>query len=444
MISLDVPARQRLRVGFDAALAVVDGGRVVRDAIRCTRDALVIGDESLPRKGRVHMVAVGKAAGAMAAAFEEQVGGALSTGLVVTKERHATAPLRSTLVESAHPVPDARSVAAADAVARALSTAEEDDTVCVLLSGGTSSLLASPLPGLSLDDLAATTRLLLEAGADIHQTNAVRKQLTRASGGRLARCCRARRTYVLAISDVPGDAVDVIGSGPFAADLGSAAHAASAVSALGIAGDLPESVRARLEGGAREDGCVPPGDPALRNVRHQVLASNRIALAATREAGLRQGVDVRVVSPPLEGEARDAGRMLVDLARRAAAPRPTWLLAGGETFVTVRGPGRGGRNQELALAAALALEGAPGITLLAAGTDGTDGPTPAAGAFADAGSVARGAQAGVRASDALAENDAYRFFAAEGGLLETGPTGTNVMDLVLIAIDAREAARRAA
>lgn len=435
MIPADAPARRRLRVAYEAALAAVDGGRVVREAVQRRGDRLVVAGESFAPGTRVHLVAVGKAASAMASAFESQLGDAIAAGLVVTKEGHGDRRTNARLIESAHPVPDARSEAAADAVCEVLRAAGEEDVVCVLLSGGTSSLLASPLPGLSLDDLAAATRVLLEAGADIHQTNAVRKQLTRASGGRLARETRAARTVVLALSDVPGDDVSVIGSGPFAPDLDSAARAQHAVDELGIAAALPEAVRQALAT-PRGAACVQAGDDALRGVRHHVLASNRTALAAAREAARRQGAEVRLVSPPLAGEARDAGRFLVDLAKGVDDRRPTWLVAGGETTVTVRGGGRGGRNQELALAAACALEGRAGVSLLAAGTDGSDGPTPAAGAFADGGSVARGAAAGVSAQTALRENDAYSFFRAEGGLFETGPTGTNVMDLVLVSVDA--------
>jgi glycerate-2-kinase len=307
----------------------------------------------------------------------------------------------------------------------------------VLLSGGASSLLACPAGELTLEDLAATTRALLEAGAEIEQLNAVRKHLSAMAGGRLAQRTAARRVEVLAISDVPGDRLDVIGSGPFAADPTTYADALAVLAERGVLERVPARVRAHLEAGARGelDETPKPGDPALSRVHTTLLATNRDAVEVARDAAQRRGLGVRVVSNPLAGEAREAGRWLVALARRARASQPLCLVAGGETAVTVRGRGRGGRNQELALAAALALDRGPATALLAAGTDGSDGPTDAAGAFADEGTVERGRRAGVDALAALAENDSYGFFAAEGGLWVTGPTRTNVMDLALVRVE---------
>jgi glycerate-2-kinase len=302
--------------------------------------------------------------------------------------------------------------------------------------------LACPAEGLSLEDLAETTRALLESGAEIEELNAVRKHLSAVSGGRLARRASARRVEVLAISDVPGDRLDVIGSGPFAADPTTYAGALAVLSARGVVERVPESVRRHLESGARgeREETVAPGDRALARVRTTVLASNRTAVEAARRAALRRGLTTRVVSPPLAGEAREAGRALVALARDGRRPEPLCLVAGGETAVTVRGPGSGGRSQELALAAALDLDGGAPTALLAAGTDGSDGPTDAAGAYADEGTVARGHRAGVDGREALRDNDSHGFFAAEGGLFVTGPTGTNVMDLALLRVDPLSAA----
>ena len=391
----------------------------------------------LPEAARIVLFAVGKAASPMAAAFEERAGDAVVAGLVVTKLGHGAPPTRARLVEAAHPVPDARCERAAREAFALLESARPDDVLCALLSGGASSLLACPVDGLTLEDLSATTRLLLEAGADIEETNTVRKHLAAAAAGRLARRCGARRIEVLALSDVPGDRIDVIGSGPFSADPSSSGDALDVLRRRGLLESAPPAVRAHLEAGARgeREETPKPGDPCFAAVRTTLVGTNRDAVAAVREAGRRRGLEVRVVSPPLAGEARDAGAWLVELARRVAPERPTLLVAGGETAVTVRGRGRGGRSQELALAAAVALDAGPPIALLAAATDGTDGPTDAAGAFADPGTIARGAAAGVDASAALSDNDAYGFFSAEGGLLVTGPTGTNVMDLVLVRVD---------
>jgi hydroxypyruvate reductase len=310
------------------------------------------------------------------------------------------------------------------------------DALCVLLSGGASSLLSAPIPGLSLEDLARTTRALLEGGAAIDELNAVRKHLSRTAGGRLARACSAGVIELLAVSDVPGDRLDVIGSGPFAADPSRFADALAVLERRARPQAVPSAVWEELRAGARgeREETPKPGAPELARVRSTLVATSAMAVAAALDAARRRGLDARIVSEPLAGEARDEAERLVSLAAAARPARPLCLVAAGETAVSVRGAGRGGRNQELALAAALALESLPDIVLLAAGTDGRDGPTDAAGAFADAETVARGRAAGVDARRALADNDAHGFFAAEGGLLRTGPTGTNVMDLALLLV----------
>jgi glycerate-2-kinase len=266
----------------------------------------------------------------------------------------------------------------------------------------------------------------------------VRKHLSAVAGGRLALRSACRRIEVLAISDVPGDRWDVIGSGPFAPDPTSFADALAVLERRGVRDSVPRAVLAHLEAGARgaRAETPAPGDPALARVRSTLLASNRTAALAAVRAALRRGWRAPLLAGALRGEARCAGRRLAALARALRAPGPLCLIAGGETAVRVRGPGRGGRSQELALAAALALAGAPGITLLAAGTDGSDGPTDAAGAFADGASVARGRARGRDPEADLAANDSYGFFDAEGGLLRIGPTRTNVMDLALVLVDA--------
>jgi glycerate-2-kinase len=297
-----------------------------------------------------------------------------------------------------------------------------------------SALLTAPLPGLALEDVRATTALLLRSGAEIHELNRVRKHLTAASGGRLAAATRARRVVVLVVSDVLGDDLATIGSGPCAPDPTRNADALAVLERRGILAEAPAAVRRHLATAQAES--PKPGHPAFGRVVHALLASNRDALAAARAEARARGLEARIVTDCLRGEARELGARLAALAR-AAAPgeRPLLLLAGGEPTVTVRGGGRGGRAQELALAAALALAGEPRVTLLAAGTDGSDGPTPAAGAFADGGTVARGAELGLDAQARLADNDAHGFFAREGGCFVTGPTGTNVMDLVLVRVE---------
>ncbi len=430
-MSSSAPPRAELAAIFRAAVSAVDAGRALRRALRRRNGQLELAGQMLAPGARLVVLAVGKAAAGMALALEELAGEWIREGMAVTAEGYGQPLARLRLVEAAHPVPDARCPAAARQALELVARARPEDVLLVLLSGGASSLLCCPDGELRLEDLVRITAGLLASGADIAETNAVRKHLSAVAGGRLALRARCRRIEVLAISDVAGDRLDVIGSGPFAPDPTRYADALRVLRERRI--EAPGRVRSHLEAGARgERSETPkPGDPALECVRHTVVASNRVAMAAARREAEARGLRAAVASAAMRGEARVAGRRLAALARASRSPVPLCLVAGGETTVRVLGAGRGGRSQELALAAALELRGDERVTLLAAGTDGRDGPTDAAGAFADGGSVARGAARGLRAERSLADNDAYGFFAAEGGLLLTGPTGTNVMDLVL-------------
>jgi glycerate-2-kinase len=437
-------ARERLEAIFGRAVEAADPERALERALERGNDGrLRIAGEALPPGARLVVLAVGKAAGRMARAALRIAGDEIRAGLAVAKE--ATALERIALRVTAHPLPDARCAAAAAEALSLVETAAPDDVLLVLLSGGASSLLAAPAGALALRDLARTSELLLECGAPIDEVNCVRKHLSAVAGGRLALRARSARIEVLCISDVPGDRLDVIGSGPFCADPSQYRDALAVLERRGLLARAPAAVVAHLRDGARglHPETAKPGDARLRRIRHTLLASNRTALDAAALAARRDGLRPLCVTPALAGEARVAGRRLAALARTARAPQPLCLLAGGETTVTLggettgmpgAGSGRGGRSQELALAAALELAGTRGVALLAAGTDGNDGPTDAAGAFADGDSVARGAARGCDARAALAQHDAYGFFDAEGGLLRTGPTGTNVMDLALVAV----------
>jgi len=365
----------------------------------------------------------------MAEAFERIAADRIEAGLAITKDGHGANLTRIEQRFAGHPLPDARSEAAAHEAMALVSGAAPDVATVVLLSGGASSLMACPAPGLSLSDLAQTTATMLTAGASIDELNSVRKQLSAVAGGRLARLARSERIDVLAISDVPGDRLDLIGSGPFADDPTTRADARAVVSRLGLAPRLPAAVMAHLEASEPESGG------ALTRARTTLLATNADAIAAAAVEAAELGMRPVVLTRSLAGEAARVGARVAALASAlnptAGDSRPLCLIAGGETSVTVHGRGRGGRNQELALSAAIALQGRPGLDLLAIGTDGGDGPTPAAGAHADGGTVERGRAAGREAAAALAENDSYGFFTAEGGVVVTGPTGTNVMDLLL-------------
>jgi glycerate-2-kinase len=432
--------RDRLEALLFEAIAAVDPAVAVRSAVARGAERLEIVGEALPADSRLIVLAVGKAAGSMAGAFEELAGRQLAGGLLVVPDGVAAKSTKLSVQRAAHPIPDARCARAGRAALDLVSSAQPDDVLVVLLSGGASSLLSCPVSGVSEADLAATTGSLLRAGASIDELNAVRKHLSCVAGGRLAAHAASRRIEVLAISDVPGDRLDVIGSGPLAGDPTTYCDALDVVAKRGGGTTLPEAVRAHLEAGARgEIGDTPaPGEACFERVRSHVLASSRTAVAAAHAAADRWGWRALALPPDFRGEARVAGRRLAALGLAVRDAVPVCLIGGGETTVTVRGDGSGGRNQELALAAAVELDGSAAVSLLAAGTDGIDGPTDAAGAYADGGTLARGRAQGLDARNALDENDSHGFFDREGGVLRTGPTGTNVMDLVFVYAGSRK------
>lgn len=428
-----VPAtRVELEAIFRAALAEVDAGRLVAEAVSEEAGRLVLAGAPLPPGAPLRVLAAGKAAVPMAAALEARAGARIAAGLAVTKAGHGGTLERIELLEAGHPVPDRRSERAGRAARALVEAGQPDEVLVVLLSGGASALLAASLADLSLEDVAETTRVLLRAGAPIDALNAVRKRLVDLAGGRLATRSRAHRIELLVLSDVAGDRLDVIGSGPFAPDPTTYADAWRVLERYAVDGRVPARVREHLLAGQRGEREETPGPGAavFERVRATVLASNRTLVEAARSEAGRRGHRTIALGGELRGEAREVGRRLAAIGRGLRPP--LLLLAGGETTVTVRGSGRGGRCQELALAAALELDGSPGVALLAAGSDGTDGPTDAAGAYADGGTLARARRLDLDPRAALARNDAYGFFAREGGILRTGPTGTNLQDLVLV------------
>lgn len=391
-------------------------------------------------RGRLVLIAAGKAAAAMAAEAEAILGRRLAEAVAVDVRAGARLA-RARLHVAGHPVPDARGLRAAEDVERTARGLGADDALIVLLSGGASALLPAPAAGLSLEDKARTTRLLLRAGAPITELNAVRKHLSRLKGGGLSRAAAPARVVTLALSDVVGDDPATIASGPTAADPTSFADAALILRTRGIWSAVPAAVRRRLELGA--EGRIPetpkPGDALFARSRLRVVGSNRQSVeAATREAR-RLGFRTLLLTTRLEGEAREAGRVLTAILRECVASGrpargPVCLVAGGETTVTVTGDGRGGRNQELALSAVEPLGCFPAPALVASlATDGVDGMSDAAGAVADVTSGARARRLGLAPPSAfLAANDSNGFFAALGDLIVTGATGTNVADVTLL------------
>jgi glycerate 2-kinase len=398
--------------------------------------------------GRVELVAVGKAAEAMARGAVEVLGPELHHLLLVTPEGPSD-PGAGTLpvdvpvqrVHGGHPTPTSGSLAAARAVLERTVGLEPGDTLLLLLSGGGSALMALPPPGISLSDLVITTERLLRSGAHIDDLNAVRKHLDRVKGGRLAQAAAPGRVVALVLSDVAGDRADVIASGPVSPDPTTFADAVRVLTSRGIWPSLPDAVRRHLEAGMA--GRVPetpkPSEPLMTRTDWRLVGNNRTALEGALKEARARGYRVRLDPTPVTGEAREVGRELGRQARRTrreldSGGDPVCLLVGGETTVRVSGEGRGGPNQELALGAARALEGLEGVLLLSAGTDGIDGPTDAAGAVADGATLDRAASMGLPVETALARNDAYSLFDRTGDLVFTGPTGTNVMDLIVCLI----------
>jgi len=371
----------------------------------------------------------------MARAVEDIVGDRVRDGFVVVKDGYRAPTSRVTIAEAGHPVPDARGQAASTRLLELATGAGPRDLVMFLVSGGGSALTAAPAPPITLAEKQATTRLLLEAGATINELNAVRKHLSLFKGGQLARAAAPATVVALILSDVIGDPLDVIASGPTAPDPTTFADALAVFARRGVADRVPKPVRARLEAGARGEieETPKPGDPIFARVTNVVVGNNALVVDAAAAEATRLGYRADVLTRALEGEARAVARELVGRGRTSAPG--TCLIAGGETTVTVRGTGRGGRCQEFALAAALALSPADRLTVLAAGTDGTDGPTNAAGGITDFTTVARGEATDGDGRRALENNDAYSFLAAAGDLIMSGPTNTNLLDLYVVVRD---------
>ena len=392
-----------------------------------------------PPSGRTVVVGAGKAAAAMAQAVEAHWPADRSlSGLVVTRYGHGVGPLpRIEVVEAAHPVPDAAGQGAARRMLDLVAGLQPNDLVLCLISGGASSLLALPAQGVDLADKQAVNRALLRSGAGIGEMNCVRKHLSAIKGGRLAQAAAPAQVVTLMISDVPGDDPSVIGSGPTVPDVTTLADARALLARYGI--DPPPAVATWLQDPAAE--TPKPGDPAFAHTRTALIATPQAALEAAAAVARAAGIMPVILGDSIEGEAAEVARVMAGIALQVAAhgqpaPAPCVLISGGETTVTVRGVGRGGRNAEFLLALAVALDGRPGIHAIAGDTDGIDGTEDNAGALLDPGSLARAAALGVRARDRLVDNDGYSFFAALGDLVVTGPTRTNVNDFRAILIEA--------
>ena len=423
--------RRHARTIFQAALAAANPA----DAVARHLAAI-----DFSRFRDIYVVGAGKAGASMAAAAERALGRRIRAGLLNVKYGHLAKLRRIELNECGHPLPDERGVDGARRIAAMAAAAGRHDLVLCLISGGASALLPSPAPPITLEEKQAATRLLLACGADIHEINTIRKHISSLKGGQLARLAAPAAVRALLLSDVIGDDPGVIGSGPAAPDASTFRGALAVLDKYAIRARVPASVRQRLERGAC--GEIPetpkPGDPVFARVRNTVVGSNRLALAAAAGRARALGFHTLVLSSEIQGETRDVARMHAAIAleiARSGQPLkpPACIITGGETTVTLKGDGVGGRNQEFTLAAALDIAGLPDAVVFSGGTDGSDGPTDADGAVADGDTLGRGPAA----RDYLDRNDSYAYFDLLGDLVKTGPTHTNVMDVHLVLVGSR-------
>jgi hydroxypyruvate reductase len=392
--------------------------------------------------GQIYIAAFGKAAPAMARGAVAVLGERLVDGVVIAPAGQGEDLSASLKVHrGGHPIPNAEGVEGAQALRRLVSPLGEEDLLLCLISGGGSALMTLPPGGVALEEVQATTRALLRAGATIGELNGVRKHLDQLKGGRLARVAAPARVIALVLSDVVGDPIDVIASGPVAPDPTTFADSVEVFKRRDVWTELPAAVRRHFKRGVSGDEAESPeaSDPCFARVETHILGNNRRAADAALAAARDRGYRTLLLTTTLEGEAREAGGFLAAMAREVRESgqplvSPACLLAAGETTVNVRGSGRGGRNQEVALGAALALDGLEGVLVVGFGTDGIDGPTDAAGAFATGTTLDRARTCSLDAVQSLAENDSYTFFEALDDLIITGATGTNVMDLALVLV----------
>lgn len=407
---------------FEAAVAAADPERTIREHL------------PKPPKGRTIVIGAGKGAAQMAAAFEKVWEGPLE-GLVVTRYGYSAPTQRIEVIEAAHPVPDKAGLEAGQRLLRQVEGLSAEDLVVALVCGGGSALLPSPAPGLTLADEIAVNEALLASGAPIAAMNTIRKHVSTIKGGRLAAAAWPARVVSLIVSDIPGDDPALVASGPTVPSAGGRKDALAAISAYGM--KLPDAVMAHINAPAAD--APKPGDEKFERNEVRLIASAAVSLEAAAREARRQGVEAVILSDAIEGEAREVGSVHAAIAREVRArdrpfKSPVLILSGGETTVTLRARGKGGRNSEFLLSFAIGIDGQENIHALAADTDGIDGSEDNAGAFCDGTSVSRMRAAGVDAKAMLAGNDAWTAFNAVGDLFVPGPTGTNVNDLRAILV----------
>jgi len=430
---------------FMAGVKAVDPERAVQKYVRRQGNQLFVGDCSyiLDKYKRIVLIGAGKGTAPMAKALEDILGERLTKGLIIVKYGHGIPLEKTQILEAAHPIPDDAGLRATEELLRQAQECTKEDLILCAFSGGGSALLPAPLSPITLDQKQATTRLLLECGATIDEINAIRKHLSRSKGGWLAKEAYPATIVSLLLSDVIGDRLDVIASGPTVPDKSTYSDCIKIIDRYKLSDRLPKSVTDYFIKGAA--GSLPEtpkaGDPVFSHVQNLIVGNNRESLLAAQERALSLGYNTIVLSSQIEGEAREVALFFGAIGKEISQANlpispPACIIAGGETTVTIQGRGKGGRSQELALACAIAIDGWEGISLLSAGTDGTDGPTDAAGAIVNGTTCKRARQANLYPRDFLLANDSYTFFESLGGLLKTGPTRTNVMDIICMLVDA--------
>lgn len=433
---------------FQAGLSAIDPHKAVHNYVAVKNNVLILGSElqksreyDLKRFKRVFVLGAGKASVPMAAACEEILQKRIGKGIIVTKYGHSGPLKYITTVEAGHPVPDKAGLHAAQHILTLLKGSQADDLVIFLTSGGCSALLPLPVPPITLSEKKKLTNLLLKSGAPIHEINAVRKHISMTKGGSLAKLAYPSTGIHLILSDVVGDDLDVIGSGPFVPDSSTFQEAWDVLEKYNLKAGLPESIikhlQAGLEGKVQE--TPKPGQPYFRKVKNLIIGSNLVALKAAEIKARDMGFETLILSSQMQGEARELAKIYAAIAKEIVKSGhpfspPVCLLAGGEPTVTVKGKGLGGRNTELALALAIEIQKLDDITFLSGGTDGTDGPTDAAGAIASGSTYRKALKKGLKPENYLAHNDSYTFFKETGELLITGPTRTNVMDIHIMLV----------
>ena len=430
---------------FMAGVKAVDPERAIQKYVRRQGNQLFVGDCSygLDSYRKIFLFGAGKGTAPMAKALEDILGEWLTNGLIIVKYGHGIPLEKTQILEAGHPIPDKAGLEATEELLKQTQECTEDDLILCVFTGGGSALLPAPTFPLTLDEKQETTHLLLECGATINEINAIRKHLSRSKGGRLAKEAYPATIVSLLLSDVIGDRLDVIASGPTVPDESTYSDCIKIIDRYKLSDRLPNSVTDHFIKGAA--GSLPetpkPGDPVFSKVQNLIVGNNRESLLAAKERAISLGYNTIILSSQIEGEAREVAHVFAAIGKEISQANlpissPACVIAGGETTVSIQGRGKGGRSQELALACAIAIDGWEGISLLSAGTDGTDGPTDAAGAFVNGATCKRARRMNSDPRDFLLTNDSYTLFASLGNLLKTGPTRTNVMDIICMLVQA--------